>query len=311
MLRMVYKHPYIVLLDEYNKPLKVICGQPWEKAAAETYTSLVSKVFKDNNDLKCGLRVGVYKLPLVDIGSGANCVHFLPLTVHGYRSGLNNNRGQPAVLRNSLVDMFAHDGTEVRLLVEAARGRYHRISFYSTEVIMTTLTKWYDGYAFGGTGGKFNPYTVAMFLRELEHGNINFAVQDYWRLTGNQHMIEELVSDNWAEFTRLISRLMWDYDDKSKCGVFLTGQQNPTRAPSIRDDAVGVLLGDESLPRNGGSRYTASHIVTLLIHTGYLTIGTGGAVRIPNGELRSTWERLRLMVSFETDDNERQNNERT
>ncbi|KAJ2095775.1 hypothetical protein IW146_010475 [Coemansia sp. RSA 922] len=172
---------------------------------------------------------------------------------------------------------------------------------------MTTLTKWYDGYAFGRTGGKFNPYAVTMLLRELEHGNIDFATQDYWRLTGNQYMIEELVSENWAEFTRLISRLTWDYDndDKSKCSVFLTGQQNQTGAPSIRDDAVGVLLGDESLPRNGGSRYTASHIVTLLIHTGYLTIGTGGAVRIPNGELRNMWQRLRLMVSFETDDNER------
>ncbi|KAJ2344280.1 hypothetical protein GGH92_004554, partial [Coemansia sp. RSA 2673] len=193
MLRMVYKHPYIVLLDEYDKPLKAIRGQPWEKAAAEMYTSLFNKVFKDNTDLKCGLLVGVYKLPLVDIGSGANCVHFLPLTVHGYHSGLNDDSGQPAVLPNSLVDI--------------------------SEEIMTTLTKWYDGYAFGGTGGKFNPYTVAMFLRELEHGNINFAVQDYWRLTGNQYMIEELVSDNWAEFTRLISRLTWDYDndDKSKC----------------------------------------------------------------------------------------------
>ncbi|KAJ2039392.1 hypothetical protein IW146_002133 [Coemansia sp. RSA 922] len=287
MLRMVYKHPYIVLLDEYDKPLKAIRGQPWEKAAAEMYTSLFNKVFKDNTDLKCGLLVGVYKLPLVDIGSGANCVHFLPLTVHGYHSGLNDDSGQPAVLPNSLVDI--------------------------SEEIMTTLTKWYDGYAFGGTGGKFNPYTVAMFLRELEHGNINFAVQDYWRLTGNQYMIEELVSDNWAEFTRLISRLTWDYDndDKSKCSVFLTGQQKQTGAPSTRDDAVGVLLGDESLPRNGGSRYTTSHIVTLLIHTGYLTIGTGGAVRIPNGELRNMWEILRLMVSFETDDNERQNNERT
>ncbi|KAJ2100423.1 hypothetical protein GGI16_003718, partial [Coemansia sp. S142-1] len=139
------KSQYVVIFDEYDKPLKAIRGQPWEKAAAETYTSFVNKVFKDKNDLKCGLLVGVYKLPLVDIGSGANCVHFLPLTVHGYRGGLSDDSGQPAVLPNSLVDMFAHDGTEVRLLVEAARGRYRRISFYSTEVIMTTLTKWYNG----------------------------------------------------------------------------------------------------------------------------------------------------------------------
>ncbi|KAJ2058657.1 Cytoplasmic GTPase/eEF2-like protein (ribosomal biogenesis) [Coemansia sp. S2] len=185
LLHDVYMSQYVVLFDEYDKPLKAIRGQPWEKAAAEMYTSLVNKIFKDNNDLKCGLLVGVYKLPLVDIGSGANCVHFLPLTVHGYHSGLNDDRGQPAVLHNSLVDMFAHDGTEVRLLVEAARGRYRRISYYSTEVIMTTLTKWYDGYAFGGTGGKFNPYAVAMFLRELEHGNVNFATQDYWQDTEN------------------------------------------------------------------------------------------------------------------------------
>ncbi|KAJ2046169.1 Cytoplasmic GTPase/eEF2-like protein (ribosomal biogenesis) [Coemansia sp. S16] len=44
------KSQYVVLFDEYDKPLKAIRGQPWEKAAVETYTSLVNKVFKDNND---------------------------------------------------------------------------------------------------------------------------------------------------------------------------------------------------------------------------------------------------------------------
>ncbi|KAJ2689519.1 hypothetical protein IWW39_001431 [Coemansia spiralis] len=80
--------------------------------------------------------------------------------------------------------------------------------------------------------------------------------------------------------------------------------------PSTRADAVGVSLGDESFPGHGGSGYTASHIVTLLIHTGYLTIGIGGAVRIPNGELRNMWERLWLLASFGTDDDEKQNTER-
>ncbi|KAJ2095776.1 hypothetical protein IW146_010476, partial [Coemansia sp. RSA 922] len=44
------KSQYVILFDEYDKPLKAIRGQPWEKAAVETYTSLVNKVFKDNND---------------------------------------------------------------------------------------------------------------------------------------------------------------------------------------------------------------------------------------------------------------------
>ncbi|KAJ2700734.1 hypothetical protein H4218_001823 [Coemansia sp. IMI 209128] len=312
LLREVYDSPYIVLFDEYDIPLKAIRRKAWGREAAETYTSLSSMIFKNNKDLKCGLLVGVYKMSLVDIGSGANCVHFLPLTVHGYCSGLNENGEQPC----DLVEAFAYDETEVGLLVEAARQQYDLISKFSTESIMATLTRWYDGYTFGRTGGKFNPYAVAMFLRELKRSsNIDSATQDYWRDTGNQHTIQELVSDNWIEFTRLIRlirRLTQDYDDsdKSKCSVFLTGQPSQAGEPSTRADAVGVSLGDESFPGHGGSGYTASHIVTLLIHTGYLTIGTGGAVRIPNGELRNMWERLWLLASFGTDDDEKQNTER-
>ncbi|KAJ2064572.1 hypothetical protein GGI17_000899 [Coemansia sp. S146] len=302
LLRDVYKSPYVVLFDEYDKPLKAIRGQTWEKGAAETYMSLVSKIFKDNNNLKCGLLLGVYKLSLSDISSGANNMHFLPLAEQGYRS-----------LSNELVDMFTFNESEVRALIAAGKRQYPRLSEHSTKAIMTTLTKWYDGYFLGGTGGKFNPYAVSMFLSVLERNTIKSAVHSYWLDTGNQQILEELALNNWTVFAGLTPRLVRDYNDgdKAKCGIYMTRQQNQTKEMSIQDAAVTVSSCYESLPRNSGPQYTGSHIVTMLIHTGYLTISTGSAVCIPNGELQKMWGRLRLLVSFGTNDFLMQNMERT
>ncbi|KAJ2821596.1 hypothetical protein GGI24_004170, partial [Coemansia furcata] len=329
LLSAVYDSPYIVLFDEYDIPLKVIRGNSWEQAAAETYLSLINRIFKDNRYLKSGLLVGVYRFSLVDIGSGANCVHFLPLTVEGYSSDSDASGEQASRLPNNLVEVFAHYEVEVRLLVEAAKKLYPRLSELSTTMIMATLTKWYDGYSFGGTDGKFNPYAVAMFLNKLKSSNMKSAAKDYWRDTGNHHAIEDLVIQNWSEFTWLTPRLMLDYDhnhdghdnpdepndrdehyNRPTCSVYIAGQQSQDPILSSQEDTVRVWLCDESLPRNGGPQYDLSQIITMLIHTGYLTIGAGGEVRIPNGELRNMWESLRLVASFKTRDSVAQDRER-
>ncbi|KAJ2809415.1 hypothetical protein H4R20_000140 [Coemansia guatemalensis] len=51
-------------------------------------------------------------------------------------------------------------------------------------------------------------------------------------------------------------------------------------------------------------------LVTLLLHIGYLTIGAGNTLRIPNGYLRRMWESIRLLSVFGTRDQVQQDFER-
>ncbi|KAJ2803924.1 hypothetical protein H4R20_002702 [Coemansia guatemalensis] len=57
-------------------------------------------------------------------------------------------------------------------------------------------------------------------------------------------------------------------------------------------------------------RLDMDRLVTLLLHIGYLTIGAGNTVRIPNGHLRKLWESIRLLALFGTRDQIQQDIER-
>ncbi|KAJ2495306.1 hypothetical protein GGH96_006416, partial [Coemansia sp. RSA 1972] len=55
-------------------------------------------------------------------------------------------------------ELFAFTQPNVEALVEKVREKNPRIRMYSVEQIMEKIIEWYDGYCFGVSVGKFNPF---------------------------------------------------------------------------------------------------------------------------------------------------------
>ncbi|KAJ1717906.1 hypothetical protein LPJ61_007059, partial [Coemansia biformis] len=54
-------------------------------------------------------------------------------------------------------------------------------------------------------------------------------------------------------------------------------------------DVLDVMLGTATYPDNMGQIRTMSDFVTFLLHLGYLTMGKGNSVQIPNTKVREMW----------------------
>ncbi|KAJ2888347.1 hypothetical protein IWW38_004957, partial [Coemansia aciculifera] len=57
LLAIYDKDSYIVLIDEYDVPLKEMRGKPWEDGAKPAYISFINDICKGNPRLRLGLLV--------------------------------------------------------------------------------------------------------------------------------------------------------------------------------------------------------------------------------------------------------------
>ncbi|KAJ2777595.1 hypothetical protein H4R18_005085, partial [Coemansia javaensis] len=71
---------YIILVDEYDAPLKTALDTDWYDNGKNAYIGLLSAMLKENVYLRAGLLVGVHEFELSTDHSGLNSVKALSLT---------------------------------------------------------------------------------------------------------------------------------------------------------------------------------------------------------------------------------------
>ncbi|KAJ2785792.1 hypothetical protein H4R18_000338 [Coemansia javaensis] len=269
---------YILLIDEYDQPLKQSLGKEWHAAAKMTYLILLNAMLKDNRALKAGLLVGVNEFTLSDLDSGTNSIASVPLTTgrYGYASVLVEQRNTRVPGIDSLAALFA----------------------FTRDELVDTITTWYDGYDFGFEGRRYTPISVLMFLKGLASGAIGSTAIPYWRETGNPHQVEDLARQFPAEMLLLATRLTRDFDAGRHGSVYVAGIQDRGQAGSARRNGLGVCLWATSYREGTPGTWDLDGLVTVLVHLGYLTLGRGASVRIPNRELRDMWETIRIISTF-------------
>ncbi|KAJ2225883.1 hypothetical protein EV180_003184, partial [Coemansia sp. RSA 518] len=177
----------IVLLDEYDIPLVGIRNTSWEKSARSAYISLLNYIFKDNPYTHTGVLVGVHEIELGDLGSGLNNIETLALTVLKHTETLNAN-AMGIDSYDEFGELFAFTQPDVEALVEKVQEKNPHLEMYPAELIMSKIIEWYDGYCFGVSVGKFNPFAVTKFLKRLCTSSPDKAASCYWNSTGNQEL---------------------------------------------------------------------------------------------------------------------------
>ncbi|KAJ2084844.1 hypothetical protein IW138_006564, partial [Coemansia sp. RSA 986] len=155
---------YILLLDEYDVLFIHTHLKSWSDEEKEEVQSslkgLIQAMFKDNRYLRKGLLVGVFEVPLAELGSGANNIVDFPMVP--FKNVTGNGSIVSATYKHSgkgldaLTDSFWFNTKEVEGLLEKSAIRFPQIAEHRDEV-MAVIKNWYNGYHFGWFRGKYNP----------------------------------------------------------------------------------------------------------------------------------------------------------
>ncbi|KAJ2616477.1 hypothetical protein EV177_001036, partial [Coemansia sp. RSA 1804] len=244
--------------------------------------------------------VGIFPISLGDLRSGANNyvdVTLVPTTRDESKTsaalrGFLHSRGG----NDALVNSFGFNSREVRSMAEISLSMNSAFGGHIDDVV-STMRKWYNGYHFGRFGGKYNPWSVCFYLKELgkdlqpssllSEENvltlISSCARNYWDKTGSPGLIEAQMELYPSEFCELANRLLAEYSDYLNTDPF---NDQPSRTVVHLPSAVFSLL------RLAAGEFDADAFLKLVLHAGYLTIRSSTAVGIPDGELQYVWELL-------------------
>ncbi|KAJ2709943.1 hypothetical protein H4R19_003993, partial [Coemansia spiralis] len=297
---------YIILVDEYDQPLEEALERKWKAPADKVYLNLLKNMFKGNTRLVAGLLIGVHEFDLSDRQSGLNSVKPISLTTGRYcgdplrPSDINGENPGP------LAELFAFTAQDVEALVKRTREISEFAHDYSQQEIMDVITTWYDGYDFGYATKRYNPWSVLMSLERVATGaKIKNAATSYWIWTGNVPSLARLAWRHREEILLLAPPLLNDYNTKAaNSSIRVTRQDGKAACVMPAGDFQSVHIGKTTYPSSRTSLRGTGELVTLLVHLGYLTMGPGNALRIPNGEIRAMWETtsLNALLNTETHD---------
>ncbi|KAJ1830031.1 hypothetical protein LPJ63_005189 [Coemansia sp. RSA 2711] len=308
---------YILLIDEYDIPFITVHLANWSKEDKQAAQGILKLLFqtmlKDNKHLIKGLLLGVFEIPLTEMGSGANNIkdiRMVPTEVNDIESSiLSADQPHTGSGIDALTDSFWFNAKEVELMLENSIGWCPRIARHKP-FIMDEIRSWYNGYFIGRFRGKYNPWSVSSFIEELcivlnqsqsRRTNIKRIVQtaarSYWVTTGTTGLIEAQIDRHRAQFTELAQKLLRNYEltklnedaDKTMC--------EPPHVP-LNSTQLNLISLDQD-------QFSEPGLLTLCLFAGYLTRHSSTSVCIPNHEVYQVWLKLfaRAVMGAEMADN--------
>ncbi|KAJ2774851.1 hypothetical protein IWQ56_000392 [Coemansia nantahalensis] len=294
---------YIVLVDEYDQPLEAALGKEWQAKADKAYLGMLMKMFKGNKHLSKGLLVGVHEFKLSDRQSGLNSAEEVSLTTGRYSEEPTAPSDIGEASPGPLAELFAFTREDVAELIKRTREVSEDARAYSQEQIMDAITTWYDGYDFGFLAKRYNPWSVLKFLRRLAAGGtIKKAAAPYWVDTGNMASVAQLARGHREEILRLAPRLLHDYSTgATDSSIRVAGQDGKAECVLPSGHFQRVNIGGTTYPSSRTDLRNTNELVTLLLHLGYLTMGPGNGLRIPNGEMGAMWRNATADILFDAD----------
>ncbi|KAJ2655816.1 hypothetical protein IW148_005885, partial [Coemansia sp. RSA 1199] len=251
----------------------------------------------DNPNTRTGVLVGVHEIELGDLGSGPNNIVTLALTVLKHTEVLDTN-AKIMVSYDKFGELFAFTQPEVQALVEKVLEKNPHLRMYPVERIMDKIIEWYDGYCFGVSVGKFNPFAVTNFLMNLCGFSPDKAARCYWDETGHQELVSRIALSNPVNMLVLATEFLVGCGNDASFGAVKQAgvwQQSSPRPPQSRQ-VIEVSVG-RGYPIDDSPAMSIDQLVSLFVYTGYLTIRQGGHIGIPNGEMRQMWGKLLKIAS--------------
>ncbi|KAJ2726372.1 hypothetical protein H4S00_001877 [Coemansia sp. D1744] len=287
----VCKTQYIIILEEYDVPLRTSEGCAFESQVHQVYMALLGQMFKSNDRLLKGMITGIYAFSL-DEAMGLDSDSLLTVMpavnkCHQPCSPL------PLTNSNAFGAMFGFTRSEVveltKILKFPARAAY--------------VLSHVGGYDFGYSEDRFNGYQTLTRLGRLQALEANPKLSMQCTLFKAINTINRFVLHRRAEMLLLVSRLTCDYDNGgSSCFVWPSLDLKTKHCKSADDELCNFLLDPSVHPGKINAESDMDSFVSLLLCLGYVSIGANNALCIPNNNMRDMWETVRLSATFGTPD---------
>ncbi len=159
----VYGKKVIVLIDEYDVPLKNAYFNGFYEDMINLIRSVFESVLKTNDSLEFGVLTGCLRISKESIFTGLNNLNVYSIT------------------DNAFSQYFGFTEQEVKQLAD----------YYGLSNCFDTIRTWYDGYLFGETK-IYNPWSVLNYI-QFALNNRNRIPKAYWINTNSNSIIHELI----------------------------------------------------------------------------------------------------------------------
>ncbi|KAJ2495744.1 hypothetical protein GGH96_006271 [Coemansia sp. RSA 1972] len=287
----VCKTQYIIIVEEYDVPLRTSEGRACESQVRQVYMSLLGQMFKSNDRLLKGMITGLYA-PSLDEAMGSDLdglLTVMPAVNKCHQPCL------PLTLTNSnaLGGMFGFTRSEIvelsKILKLSSRAGY--------------VLNHVGGYDFGYSEDRFHGHQALTELNSLQTLKVNSKSSIQRMLFKANNTINRFVLRRRAEMILFVSRLTCDYDNGgSSCFVWPTLDLKAKHCKLADDELCNFVLNASVHPGKVDAESDMDGFVSLLLCLGYLSIGANNALCIPNNNMRNMWETVRVAATFGTPD---------
>lgn len=162
-LQKVYQKNVIILLDEYDVPLKNAWFRGFYGKMTDFIRSLFESALKTNSSLEFAVITGCLRISKESIFTGLNNLEII------------------SVLSGRYSEHFGFTVPEVEKMLQ----------FYNIKEKKEEVKRWYDGYLFGNTE-VYNPWSMINYVKEAEN-DINALPRPYWANTSSNDIIRDMI----------------------------------------------------------------------------------------------------------------------
>ncbi|KAJ2779330.1 hypothetical protein H4R18_004068 [Coemansia javaensis] len=304
-LAAAYGRGCIVVISNYDEPLLAAHGRPWAEEARQAYAALLRQmVAAGDSVVRKVLLLSTHVFSLGDDGA---------LDVDGMATvtvATGGITGSPPSLPASSYEaalgaMFGFTAAET---AELSRRILEKRAAAAASWPADIAGELCGGYNFGHREGGMRcagGYTRLVAGIGLHGVWVDSAAHPRGLACAMSREVRQLVLARPAEMLMLALPLIRSYDggaaELERSAGFSICASSPA-LPSARTPASphALALVPTSYPESGAPA-TMANTVTLLLHIGYLTVGScGSELRIPNRVHRALWEHVRLLATFGT-----------
>ncbi|KAJ2163132.1 hypothetical protein GGF46_000061 [Coemansia sp. RSA 552] len=293
----VFGGRYILLVENYDAPLTPLENKPWAEEARQVYLSLLNDMLVDNKSLLKGFVTGVHKFPFASSNSSKDS----PGGIRIESPALDGYLLEQPPAPTPAGAMFGFKKAEVDALLEVCADGLVQLG-HSPDRVLNMLSKM-GGYDFGVHGIRYNPKLVFTFLEEMRAGRRNRAPLLRTMIQGiTRDLIAAASGDRRMDMLLFTSRLVQDFSTgRESCHIHRPSSAVPALQQSAADEQ-DIELGPNTLISSAwADTGGAGAFVKYLVGIGYLTIGTGDALRIPNALTQALWLHVLQTAAFGTD----------
>ncbi|KAJ2796091.1 hypothetical protein H4R20_005652 [Coemansia guatemalensis] len=291
---------YIFLADNYDSPLRVSHHKPWADQARRAYVPLIRQLLSSDIFVKC-MVVGTFCYPLkVDDECDVNDMFSVSLNANRFYRGDNDTQPSDKPRSEAVASIFGLTSAQVTELAKAMdtpnSGFKSRL-----EVVVEGALHYSGGYDFGMEGMRYNEREVRYFLERCKRSTAETVYLFLTRSIYIHPAASLLAYERRAEMILLTSKLIHDFNTKdSGCHILHEDRLDYYSSQPDEFKMGNYIFQPEFVPWPEDSLPEINDFVNLMIHIGYLNVGSGNVLHTPSGKHRHMWERIQLLETFAT-----------